>query len=762
MSMTPDGIARPRLAQGVDRAFWIPEAAGSVPAAFRADVTIHAATTVAVMLQAARSFRLWVDGEPVASGPLRFAPSVPEVHTERLRLAPGTHALAVQAGSGGVTDRITPSLPSFLWTVVTGGDDDSEIAVSWWGRALTEYADTGLRISPLLDRLEWLDRPLDPSWRTAAPSPDDGWAPVVPVEGLSPVLGRPTRGVIDLPRWPVVAPAEVARGRYRETFTGYRFDDPTVQFMLADPAPPEHADADGIWARYDLGRVRIGTLELTVDTDRPAEVTLGYADRLDPHGRVAPVTALSTGPTRMIQHVAVRAGTTRVEPVGALGGRWVEVRVRTTGSAAIRDVGFRDRDFLGDPVGSFRCGDPLLEWIWAVGLDTTRSCAEDALVDSTRERGEWLGDTAAAGIDLLAVGWGDLRLVHRALLHAAASARDDGLVGGCVPGTPIHLVGYAAQWLTACLRVAEYDPVSPVLAELEGAGRRNATTLLVLAEAMVAPGSVERPHTFVDWGYSVPPGRPDVATLLMIVRGLWSWTRWQLLLGRPAEAEFAERCARLAERVRTLVDPADYHAVTLAALIGLVPASVAAPAITARLHGGFPLNPDGPRLRDPGRADPAVITPYFTNFSVPVLIEAGRTDVALDLWRRAWGWMLDQGATTWWEVFDDRWSHGHFWSGAPTWQLTRHVLGARVSAHEGRRVLHLAASPGPLEHCAGTVPIGPNQSVDVSWTRDGDRLECTVTGDDETLLMAADGIRKLPAGTTTLHLHSPDGIRYVS
>jgi len=37
--------------------------------------------------------------------------------------------------------------------------------------------------------------------------------------------------------------------------------------------------------------------------------------------------------------------------------------------------------------------------------------------------------------------------------------------------------------------------------------------------------------------------------------------------------------------------------------------------------------------------------------------------------------MLDQGASTWWEVFDDLWSRCHLWSSAPTWQMSRYLLG---------------------------------------------------------------------------------------
>ncbi|MFP3822224.1 hypothetical protein SB658_26385, partial [Bacillus sp. SIMBA_008] len=73
-------------------------------------------------------------------------------------------------------------------------------------------------------------------------------------------------------------------------------------------------------------------------------------------------------------------------------------------------------------------------------------------------------------------------------------------------------------------------------------------------------------------------------------------------------------------------------------------------------------------------------TPYFTNYSIPVLLDAGLGETVRNLWREGWGWMLTSGATTWWEVFDDRWSRCHAWSGAPTWQLSRFTLGLRPTS----------------------------------------------------------------------------------
>lgn len=725
--------------------WWLPDTPdGDVQAAFRADLELAAPTELTVRLQAAANFRLWVDGTPRGYGPLRYAATRPEYASQRVRLDAGPHRLAVQASGGGLVGRMTPGLPSFLW-VEAVTEDGTVLDLDWRCRRLAEYAVTGLRTSPLLDWLEWLDEPLDPAWRTTpvADLADDHWVAPVPATGLAKALGEPRPGVIELPDLPLVEPRELGRGRFRESFTGYRFDDPAMQFVLADLDPAAGDDHDGSWVRYDLGRIRIGHLELTVDTDRPAVITLGHADRLDPHGRVAPVVALSTGPTRMIQRFAVAPGRSRIEPFGALGGRFVEVRLG--GDARIVEAGFRDRDFLGPPRGTFTCDDERLNRIWQVGLDTLRTCAEDVLVDSVRERGEWVGDVACSALDLLAAGWADQRLVHRTLLHAAGCARDDGLVAGCVPGEPIFHGTYAAQWINLCLRLAEVTGDDAALLEFEQDGRANTRALLAMIDN---EGSTGAHRSFVDWGHAPEPGRPDSAVLLHVLRGLDAWLAWQRRLGRPDDHEVRTRRDRLAGLLRReLGDPArplSYHAATLGYLAGLVPLDRAVPVVHDHLRRGFPFTPDAPRLRDPGRVDASVVTPYFTNYSMPVLLDAGRTDDAIGFWKQGWGWILDHGATTWFEVFDDRWSHCHFWSGAPTWQLTRYVLGAQLI---GGTELIIRPQPGSLEWARGVLPIDADHQVEIAWQRDGDRLRCTVINDRPLRVTAPGGEpRPLAAG----------------
>ncbi len=75
------------------------------------------------------------------------------------------------------------------------------------------------------------------------------------------------------------------------------------------------------------------------------------------------------------------------------------------------------------------------------------------------------------------------------------------------------------------------------------------------------------------------------------------------------------------------------------------------------------------------------------------------------------------------EVFDPRWSHCHQWSGPPTWQLTRYVVGLVPRFDLGARRFMLDPRPGSLMRAEGRVPVpGQDDQVLVAWTRDGGDL----------------------------------------
>ena len=752
--------ANPPSFRMAHEAFWISDSPRDqdVHAGFVADVRLARESEVRIRVMAPAAFRLMLGERELAWGPLRFAPSMPEYQECRVTLPAGQHRATLHAVHEGLTTRLAAKMPGFVWVDIAG---DLEARPVWFGRHLHEYLSTGLRVSPLQGWMEWTQSPRAGAWKVEDPARDPGWHKVVPVPELENILGAAMASSVQLPVWPALMPEAMEHGIYRDTFFCYRFDDPAVAFMIADPAPDPSTGPDGTWQRFDLGRIRIGTLEFDIESDRDGEVTIAYGERLGPDDRPTPIVAGSAGPTHFLQKFAFGAGSTPIRPLQSLGSRYLEVRLATTGKAELRHLRFRERDALGEPGGRLMLQDEQLERIWQVGLDTMRSSTEDSVVDPVRERGEWCGDVVTGCSELLATGWNDLSPARRALIHCAASAREDGMVSGCGPGELIYLGTYAAQWVNGCMRYAELEGSLDLLKELEEPARHNLQAILASIDD---DGHHHLPWCFLDWGYKKPSkDQIEPAVLAHVVAAVDSWDRWQKCLGRTgAEPAWRDKADRLRALIRASVeaDPHAYHAAVLGERIGAVDRDVAVAATLRQLRSSFPFDRSAQRLRDPTQASSAIATPYFTNYSIDLLLQAGMVDEAIEIWRKSWGWMLEIGAQTWFEVFDERWSQCHYWAGSPTWQMTRRILGADSALHEGRPVIRIAVHPGKLQRAEGRLAFPAAGWADIAWHFDGNSIVYRVDCPAPWVLLKDGAPFACQAGTTKLRLSSK-GVAFV-
>jgi hypothetical protein len=141
-------------------------------------------------------------------------------------------------------------------------------------------------------------------------------------------------------------------------------------------------------------------------------------------------------------------------------------------------------------------------------------------------------------------------------------------------------------------------------------------------------------------------------------------------------------------------------------------------SIKDHILASFPNDPTAPRLSSPSANTRQLVTPYFSHYAFAELIERGEMDFVLDQLRTCWGWALQDGRTTWVEVFDTRWSHCHTWCGSPTWQLSRYGLGLRTRFDLGANHFELDLHPGSLPGARGALPIpGTDQLIHVDWER---------------------------------------------
>ncbi|MEA2067821.1 MAG: hypothetical protein U9P12_01355, partial [Verrucomicrobiota bacterium] len=393
--------------------------------------------------------------------------------------------------------------------------------------------------------------------------------------------------------------------------------------------------------------------------------------------------------------------------------------------------------------GAFSCSDELLNRIWNVGVETLRSCSEDAITDNpSRERGQWLGDVVGAGMDILAVSYADMRPLKRGLLQAAACACDDGMIPAIFPGTRSFLPSFSIQWVFA---IPHYFEISGDFQTLEKLYPAAVANLRCFDADLSEDGLCMNPTrwNFIDWGYRGSSTgfrdedehyvEMDPALSLFYLKALQSLIRWSTLLGKEEEAaqwacEEADFCVKMTKFLNQVDGHASdweeigYHSAALALGSGLLenPESRAACVEYIKRHmlSCFPNSSAAPRLYDPTVEDSQLITPFFAHHVFPALIESGEMGFVLEQFRVCWGWALEEGLTTWPEVFDKRWSHCHQWSGCPTWILSRYVLGLHPRFDLGESHYVLKLESGGLDSSEGMVPVPyTNDTISVSWKR---------------------------------------------
>ena len=676
----------------------------------------------------ASEYLVWVDGQLVSEGPPRFAKGHPEYQIIPIKSTVGQHVIAAQVRNDGVTTRILSQMHPFLWCSVLdqGGLD----LVSWRCARLGGYRPQAARISDILGWADWCDtRKVWPDWQLQD-FDDSTWLAPVRVD---PPAGDPVEAKTGVVRQNLLPIKPVARGQMCTRF-GYETDDPAVRFFL-DVLDPKETPSQGVWRRYDLGRVRLGRPKLTIDAPSGAAVEIAMCESLQ-HGRVHPWITLSGSRSCNMDHFVARGGVQEFMPFTPKGGRFIEVHVKSLDTKFVSEQ-FLERTYFGGARGTFACSDPLLNKIWSTGVNTVQACSEDALVDCpTRERGQWTGDVASVASEIVAVAFGDLRLTRRALVQAAQSARADGLVAGVGPGDPGYLSTYAAQWMTACVRYWELTGDKSLLQELLPSARRNFEAFEAKRNATGI--SDDLGWAFVDWGYVRNEGASDRALDLHTLMGYRSLARWEAALGEDNRRTL-QSAEGLQKSVETWLEAklankdgwgqVGYQRASLALLAGIVPRGQKAACIVMikrHLLSCFPNDAKAPRLSDPGVSEERVMTPYFCHFAFQALMANGETEFVVQQYKKCWGWALKAGLTTWPEVFDLRWSHCHEWSGCPTWQLTHFVLGLRPRFDVDSMYFEFDPSPGALKWAEGDLPLEDAGNVHVKWVRQGDKLKVKI------------------------------------
>ena len=707
--------------------FWSSDIVEADSAAlFRGSFLLEGSARVQILTVGASWYQAWLDGKWVFEGPFRYPLDKPEFQVEEASLAAGVHVLALHVRHDGVETRILKETPPYVCCRLLV--DGREISLTWKALGLTSQACRTRRINPQLGWMECRDTRLEPAEWNCPDYDDSTWG--APVSGAS-ELPEPTLAKLSPVQTAVHELRKCAEGPLATMF-GYPADEPAYSFYSRDRSCTK-LPVQGVWRRYDLGRIRLGRAALSLDVPAGTVIEIAYAEELT-EGRVSPFINFSAGASCNLDRFIARGGEQTFSALVPKGGRYVEVHVVNAleGVRFVREE-YLERGYHAPTEAGFSCGDSVLEKIWLAGVETYRACAEDAIVDNpTRERGQWVGDAAAAGIENAAAAFHDLRLARRALVHAAQCPREDGLVAAMAPGGCCHMTTYAFLWVVAVQKYFRYTGDRELLEEMWPHALRN---MAAIEPFMSADGMRnEAGQIFVDWGYRTEEPT-DTATNLFLLWALREMVKWAQGLGKNADAFMAreKEVAQILEgRLRRKFSSGGwaaigYHCSALGLLLGLIEDEEGClNFMAAHILDCFPNDPTAPRNDDPLGVNPRLITPYFAHYVFPLFIERGRMDFVLEQYRTCWGWMLQEDRSTMLEVFDTRWSHCHQWSACPTWQMSRYLLGLHPRWDLGAGTFDLRLEPGSLPRAKGRLPHAGGGWINVEWerTREGIVYSC--------------------------------------
>lgn len=732
---------------------WIEESehAADTHAAFRAVFHVPADQVVTIRHLGASWYRAWLDGEEVFEGPARFCPGFPEYQEKSLRMGSGRRVLAVHATFRGLPHhRMDAAMTPFLWFDFVG-EDGEPIEAMWRGirldgatgrkpwRRVNDLVGWAERVDTRLRPVDWNQRVFDDSkWPQAVEAPAPAGSPVLAKLGEIRQL--------------VHAPKLMAHGTFSESY-GHPGDDLDWRFFSRDLDPVLHP-ATGRWWRFDLGKVRLFRPRVALDLPEGAVVEMAYGEFLV-HGRVSPY--ILGGNAMNLDHYIARGGTQVFEPLEPRGGRYLEIHASVPhdlDAAVLRDARIIERTYWDEGCdGAVQIGEPLLERIWSLGVESLRSCTEDAVTDNpTRERGQWTGDSVNVGLEMGACLYHDLRPFRRALVQTAQSAREDGMVAAMSAGFAHYIASFAAQWTRACLRWHQLTGDESVLRELAPFALRNAEFFRSkLSEAGI---DEKMGWNFVDWGYKQPEGPSDLALNLFVSDSMRALAEWGARIG---DKSLVDAGKAIGAKLDALLGEwpglregdfarIGYQNVVLGLRFGWIAPEHRARATESLVRhwdACYPLNPTAQPHYTPGADEPWTVTPYFAHFAFDELAKAGRLRDALRIIEQAWGWMLRNGLTTCAEVFDLRWSHCHHWSGAPTWVLSRNLLGLWPMQHEAPGLFELRLRAAGRCMAKGVLPLhGVEGEAAIEWRREGAGVAWTIRATKTITLRLPDGSTK--------------------
>lgn len=427
----------------------------------------------------------------------------------------------------------------------------------------------------------------------------------------------------------------------------------------------------------------------------------------------------------------------RYKPNGGTSRRWQSLHYRTFRYVELL-IETKDQPLTIDSLGSiytgypfeekarFQSSDSSLRPIWETGWRTAKLCAMDTYMDCPYyEQLQYVGDTRIQALISLYVS-GDDRLMRKSIDDIAHSFIPEGLTQSRYPSRDLQVIPTFSLWWVCMLH--DYYRHRTDDAFIQGHLNGVAQVLNWYDEKLDSVSGLLGPLSwwqFVDWSWpwvdsirvgGVPPGASKGGSSIITLQYAYT-LQWAAELmkayGKPEQAaRYAARARELTGRtyalcfdqVRGLMadvpDKSSFsqHAAILAILTDAIPAAAQAKVLEKILE------------------DPSITqaTYYFRFYLFEAMKKTGMGNRFLNS-LEPWQDMLDIGLTTFAENPEPTRSDCHAWSASPVYAMLSITAGIEPAA-PGFRKVRIRPNPGQLGYINAAVPL-PSGQIALDWKK---------------------------------------------
>ena len=678
-------------------------------------------------------------------------------------LKPGRNVLAVLAHYCGVpTASYIPGAPRLWFELAADGQIVCRSGEATWARLSPAYAQGKQhKISRQLGFAFSYDASGDDGWRGSDyDHADKGWRRACPADENTPPLPRPLPCSVLRPPTPFRIAAQgvlLRRGGEDRTVAQLMQSD----YLSARHAkeffphggctvlPETHADADGFYIVVDMGREECGYIRLEVEESAPGTVIdVAVGEHLaDLRVRAATHTA------NFASRYVCRGGDEKFTHfLNRYAGRYMELHVtRAPGRFALHYAGLIPVEYPLAMRGKFISPDGLWNEIFEVSCRTLHLCIHEHYEDTPwREQALYANDArnqALAGH--CAFGEYEVPRVSLDLLERGFGA--DGFLELCAPAHhDFTIPSFTFAWYLAVREHLLYsgDTASaklrlPVMTAMLG------KVLEKLDGDLLPTPTGKRYWHFYDWadgldgtdchplrGASLEGRRFDAPLNLFLILALRAAAEVFEWCEEAETCGFRQIADAVARAVKARFWDDDRKLFVTYAGEQAIPEHRAELTQALALLANIPDAAEAEKLRRTlaGHDNQLVGTTLSQSvYKFDALLSGGEAFAAgvFERIRTDWGYMLRQGATSFWETLEGERAFGHCgslchgWSAIPAYLLPRYLLGVEPLS-PGFRKFRAAPLATATDSASGTIPT-PHGDIEIEWRKNGEKYSGTLT-----------------------------------